>query len=139
MTRIIDADHHFMEPGSVYREHLPAAQRHLALTVEDDDAGWPWLAFRGRRLHPLDAHEPGKVSAVGDARQRMRAGERALPAQPRPDACNPAERLRTLDANGSDEALVEGASGVFQALYFLGEDGACFLQDVKGHYFILLI
>lgn len=106
MSRIIDADHHFMEPSDVYRAHLPAARRELAIYAEEDEKGWPWLCFRGQRLHLLDHHEPGNVKAVGEARRRQRDGARAVPPETRPDACDPAARLGTLDQNGVDAAIV---------------------------------
>jgi predicted TIM-barrel fold metal-dependent hydrolase len=110
--RVIDADTHFMEPGDLWRRQLPAAQRELALSVEEDEAGWPWLVFRGRRLHVLDDHVPGRVDAVGEARRRRRAGEKAAARRARSDAWEPAARLATLDRHGVDAALVFPNAGL---------------------------
>ena len=104
--RIIDSDMHFMEPFTVYQDHLPRDRRDLAVRVECDDLGWPWLTHRGSRLYPIDLHVPGRVDLVGGRRAKQRAGEVAPPAESLGDACDPAARIATLDANGSDAALV---------------------------------
>lgn len=103
---IVDADSHFLEPLTVYRDHIDPGMREWAIGGERDERGWPWLTYRGRRLHRVDQHVPGRVDAIGEQRRRWEAGEKAPPASPLADACDPAERLRTLDAHGVDAALV---------------------------------
>ena len=56
MTRIIDADTHLMEPETVYLDHIDPKRRDLALRVERDGRGWPWLSHQGERLMRIDSH-----------------------------------------------------------------------------------
>ena len=125
MASVIDADTHFMEPFGVYRDHIGAARQGDAVHVEEDERGWPWLVHRGRRLHFVDDHVPGRMDLVGERRRRYHAGEAAAPLRAAAeDAWDPAERLRTLDANGVDAALV------FPNLGLLWED--CLRDDVPA-------
>lgn len=107
MPRIIDADHHFMEPFSVYEDHVEPPQRELALRVETDERGWPWLVHRDRRLWMIDTHTPGRMDLMGEQRQRFNAGEKWQPSpEPVPDPCEPAARIAHLDELGVDAAIV---------------------------------
>ena len=125
MARIIDADTHVMEPCSVYVDHIDPRRRDDAIRVEPDDRGWPWLTWRGRRLHFLDEHVPGRVDSVGERRRRYHAGEPAPPLPPeRADASDPAERAKTLAAAGTDAAIL------FPNLGLLWED--CLRDDVPA-------
>ncbi len=105
MARIIDADIHFLEPDDVYLEHIDPEQREDALYVERDAGGWAWLVWRGRRLHPVDHHVPGRVDAIGDQRRRRRAGEPADEVERASHTLDAAAWLTLLDAHGSDAAL----------------------------------
>jgi predicted TIM-barrel fold metal-dependent hydrolase len=117
MPRIIDADTHFLEPDTVYLDHVPAACRELALRVERDPLGWPWLVHRARRLARIDTHVPGRVDFVGEQRRRFAAGERCPePPAAIPDPWEPAARIRNLAAQGV------AASIVFPNLGLLWED-----------------
>lgn len=106
MTRIIDADTHFMEPDDVYVAHAGPRERELALRVERDERGWPWLVHRGVRLYELDEHVPGQVDAVGERRRRRASGARWEPVSPIPDPWDAAARIATLEANGVDGSIV---------------------------------
>lgn len=105
--RIIDADTHFMEPASVYEDHIEPAHRDLALRVQSDERGWPWLTHRGERLLRIDAHTPGRVDLIGEQQQRFAAGEtwRAV-EDPISDPFEPADRIAVLERNGVDASIV---------------------------------
>jgi predicted TIM-barrel fold metal-dependent hydrolase len=106
VARIIDADTHFMEPPGVYLDHVARRDRELALRVEPDERGWPWLVHRGRRLGPMDQHTPGRPDLIGEQRRRHAAGERWREAPAPADACDPRERLRHLAEQGVDGSIV---------------------------------
>ena len=106
MKRIIDADTHLMEPPDIYVEHIDPKRRDLALLVEHDDQGWPWLTHRGRRLTRLDSHTPGRPDLIGEQQRRYAAGEPWTPAEHTIlDPWRPAERIETLGRNGVDASI----------------------------------
>jgi predicted TIM-barrel fold metal-dependent hydrolase len=116
-TTIIDADTHLIETRSLWADHLDAAHRHLAMRIEDDDAGWSWLTTPdGRRIHLAEAHTPGDIVAMGARRDRQRRG---LPPHARfddelpPDDRDPGARLAKMGAHGIDEAVVFPNFGLF--------------------------
>lgn len=106
MARVIDADSHLMEPGTLYRDYIDPGFRDRAVEVRPDQDGWPWITWRGRRYHVVDDHAPGRVAHLGEARRRQRRGERRSPPEPAPDAFDVGARLATLDACGTDAAVV---------------------------------
>jgi len=107
MTRIIDADTHLMEPGSVYRDYIDPKRRDDALVVVRDERGWPWLSHRGARLFRIDSHTPGHPELIGDQQRRYAEGGEWLEAARRiPDPWQPAERIANLSRNGVDASIV---------------------------------
>ena len=106
---VIDCDQHLYEDRMLWREHIDPAHRHLALAIEDDELGYPWLTWNGRRLQICDVQHPGDTVALGGFRERHRNGERpdysydeTLPA----DYWNPAARVAKLDEMGLDGAVL---------------------------------
>ncbi len=125
MTRIIDADTHFIEPLSMYQDYIGRERRHLAIHIEQDARGWPWLAFKGKRLHFIDDHLPGRLDRLGERRRRFHDGEPAVPSlAPPPAASDPAARIELMDRCGSDAAIV------FPNLGLLWED--CLREDLPA-------
>ncbi len=107
MTRIIDADTHFMEPPDVYQGHIDPKQRDLALRVERDEKGWPWLTHGKQRLIRVDSHTPGHPELIGEQQRRFAAGERWSPAEHEiPDPWQPDQRIENLARNGVDASIV---------------------------------
>ena len=74
---IIDVDQHLFEPREMWREHIDPALRDEALAIDDDELGYPWLTWRGRKLYLAEVQFPGKAKAIGDMRLRLARGERA--------------------------------------------------------------
>jgi len=113
---IVDGDTHLFEPPTVWADHLPAAERELAVRIERDERGYHWLAWRDRRLHLAAVHVPGDLDALGTFRRRWREGappagdyEEALP----PSFWEPAARLRSLDEQGIGRAVCFPNYGLF--------------------------
>ena len=54
----IDVDQHLFESRTTWSDHIDPAHRSDALSIDDDDGGWPWLTWRGNRLTPLEVPIP---------------------------------------------------------------------------------
>lgn len=92
----------------MWSDHIDPVMREDTLALVDDELGYTWLSWRGRRLGLADVHRPGDTGSCGDLRRRQRAGERAsygydesLPAS----YWDPAARVEWLDGAGLDAAV----------------------------------
>ena len=105
----IDVDQHLFESRTTWCEYIDPAHRADALSITDDEAGWPWLTWRGSRLTPLEVPIPERSTLIGDDRLRRLRGERAPASfeESVPDAYRlPGARLASLDAFGIDAAVL---------------------------------
>ena len=109
VPRTIDVDQHLFEDRDTWSAHIEPAFRDDALAIVDDARGWPWLAWRGRHLYPVEIQHPEQPKEVADNRRRLRAGERApapyeelLP----PDYRGGSRRLASLEAFGLDAGVL---------------------------------
>ena len=106
---IIDVDQHLFEPRTMWRDHIDPGLQEAALEIADDERGYPWLTWRGRRLYLAEVQFPGKAKAIGDLRQRMGRGE---PAEHRYEDVLPPEyqdakaRVAKLDEWGLDACVL---------------------------------
>lgn len=108
-SMVFDGDSHLYEPRTMWQDNVSAAQRHLALRLEEDDAGHTWLATADRRLHLAEVHVAGDIDAMGDYRASVRAGQPQ--ATPYDEALpkhywDPSARVEKLDLYGIDQAVV---------------------------------
>ncbi len=106
---IIDVDQHLFESRTTWSDFIDPAHKGDALSITDDDAGWPWLTWRGERLTPLEVPIPERSSLIGDDRLRRLRGERAAASFEDlvPDPYRSAQaRLASLDDFGLDAAVV---------------------------------
>src|SRR5262249_45983158 len=108
-TPVIDSDQHLYETRTCWADHIDPDRRADALAIIDDELGYPWLTFRGRKLQPVDVQMPGETAARGNRRERIRAG---IPADsvydddlPR-DYWDASARVARLDEMGVDECVV---------------------------------
>ena len=99
----IDVDQHLFESRTTWSDYIDPAQRADALSISDDDAGWPWLTWRGRHLTPLEVPIPERSTLIGEDRLRRLArrtgagafrGARARLLPPRRPASGLARRVR---------------------------------------------
>jgi predicted TIM-barrel fold metal-dependent hydrolase len=109
MSVVIDSDQHLSETRSLWRDHIDPSLRDDALAIEDDELGYSWVTWHGRRLQPVDVQRPGETSAIGDWHERIRRGEPPTEhyddVLPR-DYWDPAARADKLTSMGVDEAVV---------------------------------
>ena len=106
---IIDVDQHLSESRTTWSEFIEPAHRADALTITDDQDGWPWLTWRDERLTPLDVPIPERSSLIGDDRLRRLRGDRAPASfeESVPDTYrSAAARLASLDEFGLDAAVL---------------------------------
>ena len=74
----IDVDQHLFESRTTWSDHIDPGQRADALSISDDDAGWPWLTWRGQHgSRPLEVPIPERSALIGEDRLRRLRGERA--------------------------------------------------------------
>ncbi len=106
---MIDSDQHLYESRNLWAEFIDPAHREDALSIVDDELGYPWLTWRGRRLDLADVQLPGDTVAIGRNRQRHRQGlppeysyDDTLPV----DYWEPRARAVRLSAMGLDEAVL---------------------------------
>lgn len=109
MTAVIDSDQHLYESRTLWADHIDPGLRAEALTIADDEFGYPWLTWRDRRLDLADVQIPGDTAGLGQRRQRCR---QHLPPEYRYDEALPAHywepsaRVKYLAIMGLDEAVV---------------------------------
>ncbi len=105
----IDVDQHLFESRTTWSDYIDPSQRDDALSITDDDAGWPWLTWRGNRLTCLDVPVPERSELIGADRLRRLRGERAPASFDElvPDSYRRASsRLDSLDEFGIDAAVL---------------------------------
>src|SRR5690348_15850158 len=109
MATIIDSDQHLFESNSLWTDHIDAAARADAIAIVDDELGYPWLTWRGRRLDVADVQLPGDTADIGRRRNRP---ERGLPPEYDYDAelpdhyWDPSARAEHLSTMGLGEAVL---------------------------------
>ena len=111
---VIDADAHLYEQRSVWLDHTEAANRHLALSIVDDELGYSWLSLGDRRIEVLGVHGPGDNEQSGEFRTRLRMG---LPPEHGYDDMpasywDPDARVAVLDDAGIDETILLPNCGI---------------------------
>lgn len=105
----IDVDQHLFEERTTWSDHIDPAHRDDALRIVDDEAGWPWMQWRGERLYPAEIQHPAQPKEIAENRRRMEAGEPApgryetlLP----PDYGGGSARLAALEASGLEAVVL---------------------------------
>jgi predicted TIM-barrel fold metal-dependent hydrolase len=109
MTAIVDSDQHLYESRTLWVDHIDPGQRSEALAIVDDDLGYPWLTWRGRRLDVADVQIPGDTKGIGQRRTRrlrqLKADYDYDEALPR-HYWEPSARAAHLDSMGLDQAVL---------------------------------
>jgi predicted TIM-barrel fold metal-dependent hydrolase len=123
----IDVDQHLFESRTTWSEHIEPAHRSDAISITDDDAGWPWLSWRGSRLTPLEVPIPERSASIGEDRLRRVGGERAPASFEElvPDSYRlPGARLALLDEFGMDAAVLFPNYGLLWEQRLASDHGA---------------
>jgi hypothetical protein len=105
----IDSDQHLFEGRTLWADHIDPASRGDALAIVDDDLGYSWLMWRGKKISLAQVQHPGDTSELGRMTQRCIKGlppessyDEALPAS----YWEPSARLDQLDAMGLAGAVL---------------------------------
>jgi predicted TIM-barrel fold metal-dependent hydrolase len=123
----IDVDQHLFESRTTWSEYIDPAHRADALSIADDEAGWPWLTWRGNRLTPLEVPIPERSTLIGEDRLRRLRGERAPASFEElvPDSYRLAgARVASLDAFGLDAAVMFPNYGLLWEQRLASDGGA---------------
>jgi len=104
-----DADMHLYETRGLWSDYIDPSERHLALSIVDDDLGHAWLTQADRRVDLAEVHHPGDLDAMGAYRRRVRQG--LPPEVPFDEALprafhDPVARLAQMDDFGLDAAVL---------------------------------
>ncbi len=121
---VFDADSHLFERPELWASHIDPQHRELALRIENDELGHPWLMHRNRKLMLTWTCEPSNFESIGDLIGDHREGRparfdygRDLPAS----HWDPATRRDCLDGWGIEESVCFPQWGINWELW-LGED-----------------
>ena len=84
MPSVLDCDSHLFESRTTWGDYIDPNMRDAALAIEDDELGWPWLTWRGRRLYPVESQVPGDAAVIGRERTRRDSflGKKASDVRP---------------------------------------------------------
>lgn len=109
LGRIIDADGHVLEPPNLWKENIESKYKDRALYIAKDEEGWESLVISGQ-LSPT-------IRGLGVASGFGKPGEVAFSKDfhymdgPR-GAYDPHERIKQLDADGLDAAVLYPTLGL---------------------------
>jgi predicted TIM-barrel fold metal-dependent hydrolase len=124
---MIDVDQHLFETRTTWLDHIDPAFRADALSIDDDEAGWPWLTWRGRQLSPIEIPFPERSAEIGQDRLLRLSGARAPftfedKVPPSYRAAGP--RLASLDEFGLDAAVLFPNFGLLWEKMLVEDRGA---------------
>jgi predicted TIM-barrel fold metal-dependent hydrolase len=131
----IDVDQHLFEARRTWADYIEPDQKNDALSIENDGAGWPWLAWRGRHLTPIEVPMPEKGTALGDDRVRRLQGgpPRGTFEELVPSTYGTAQgRLALLDEIGVDVAVLFPNYGLLWEKW-LAEDRAAQRANARAY------
>jgi predicted TIM-barrel fold metal-dependent hydrolase len=109
VTSIIDSDQHLCESRTLWEEHIDPSARSDALSIVDDEFGYPWLTWRGKHLGIADVQIPGDTASIARHHQR---GIEHLPREYDYDEAlpdhywEPSARAGHISAMGLDGAVL---------------------------------
>jgi predicted TIM-barrel fold metal-dependent hydrolase len=133
--RTIDVDQHLFESRRTWADYIEPADRDNALSIEDDETGWPWLTWQGKQLSPIEVPVPEQGKAIGDDRLRRLRGdpprgtfEELVPANYQ----TAAGRIGLLDQFGIDAAVLFPNYGLLWEK-FLVEDRAAQRANARAY------
>ena len=111
-SQTVDADGHVLEPRDVWLRYMEPVLRERAIRIENDAEGVEVLLVDGRP-HPALRGRLGALGGIGmDAADLMTAGRRSYEDGCPPGGYDPAARLRVMDGERIDVALLYPTIGI---------------------------
>ncbi|MEM7342417.1 MAG: amidohydrolase family protein [Actinomycetota bacterium] len=110
----VDADGHILEPPDLWEAYIDPAFRHRALRFRIDENGLEELEIDGRRSQMSRRGFPSTLGAMGDPdlRSMQRDPARTYLREAPYGTIDPSERLRLLDAENIDAAVLYTTVGL---------------------------
>ncbi|MEZ5250136.1 MAG: hypothetical protein R2713_13275 [Ilumatobacteraceae bacterium] len=110
----VDADGHILEPPTLWEEYIDPAFRDRALRFRIDEHGLEELEIDGRRSRMSRAGFPATLGAMGapDLGDIQKNPERTYLREAPYGSMDPAERIRVLDAEHIEEAILYTTVGL---------------------------
>ena len=110
--RVVDADGHVLEPADTWLKYLEPSCRERAIRIARDDDGYEVLLVDGQPVKTLR----GQLGALGgiamDTQRLLTRGQVTYAEGSPPGAYDPSARLRVMDGEGIDAALLYPTIGI---------------------------
>lgn len=109
----VDADGHILEPADTWIKYIDPQYRDRAIRIDHDDKGWEVLMFDNKPAEVVRG-TLGALGGVGmDAEALLTPGKRTYVEGCPPGSYDPQARLKVMDEEGIDIALLYPTIGIF--------------------------
>lgn len=108
----VDADGHVLEPRDTWLEYIAPAYRERAIRIDHDSQGLEVLLIDGKPLEAVRGRLAGLGGVEMDPTELLTTGRYRYEEGCPPGSWDPAERLRILDQEGIDIALLYPTIGI---------------------------
>jgi len=109
----VDADGHILEPADTWIKYIDPQYRDRAIRIDHDDKGWEVLMFDNKPAEVVRG-TLGALGGVGmDAEALLTPGKRTYVEGCPPGSYDPRARIKVLDEEGIDLALLYPTIGIF--------------------------
>jgi uncharacterized protein len=111
--RAVDADGHILEPADLWEKYIESKYKPLAVRIKHDDKGVQYVEIAGKPSKFMHGPMLGTLAAMGQV-DRHHLPQRKLEygAEVPLGAMDPKDRVRRLDAEGLDAALIYPTLGL---------------------------
>src|SRR5258705_2232261 len=108
----VDADGHILEPADTWIKYIDPQYRDRAIRIDHDDKGWEVLLFDNKPAEVVRG-TLGALGGVGmDAEALLTPGKRTYAEGCPPGSYDPKARLKVMDEEGIDIALLYPTIGI---------------------------
>ena len=109
----VDADGHILEPADTWLKYIDPQYRDRAIRIDHDDKGWEVLMFDNKPAEVVRG-TLGALGGVGmDAEALLTPGKRTYAEGCPPGSYDPKARLKVMNEEGIDLALLYPTIGIF--------------------------
>jgi predicted TIM-barrel fold metal-dependent hydrolase len=109
----VDADGHILEPADTWSKYIDPQYRDRAIRIDHDEKGWEVLMFDNKPAEVVRG-TLGALGGVGmDAEELLIPGRKTYMDGCPPGSYDPKARLKVMDEEGIDIALLYPTIGIF--------------------------